>query len=146
MNKIALTILLLLSINLVTAQHTEVLAKEQIKLVMKFQEVNWNKGDIPAYMKGYLNSDSLLFIGSKGPTYGYDNTLMNYLKTYPNKSKMGKLTFDLIRIDVLSEKDAYVVGKWHLKRETDEPQGYFSLLWKRVDGEWKIVADHSSSE
>lgn len=146
MNKLLFTVLLCVSSFFAAAQSTETLAKEQIKLVMKFQESNWNRGDIPGYMKGYWNSDSLLFVGSKGPTYGYQNTLMNYLKSYPSPEKMGQLKFGFVKIDLLSQEDAFVVGKWQLDRKDDVLKGYFSLLWKKIDGEWKIVADHSSSE
>ncbi|MBL4708805.1 MAG: nuclear transport factor 2 family protein [Flavobacteriales bacterium] len=146
MNKAIITLLLVLICCFASAQSTKVLAEEQIKLVMKFQESNWNMGNIPAYMKGYWNSDSLLFVGSKGPTYGYQKTLMNYLKSYPSPEKMGQLTFDFVKINILSYKDAFVVGKWQLDRKDDVLKGYFSLLWKKIEGEWKIVADHSSSE
>jgi ketosteroid isomerase-like protein len=37
-----------------------------------------------------------------------------------------------------------VLGAWHLKRKDDEPQGYFTLLFRRFGNEWKVVADHSS--
>ncbi len=127
------------------AQHTETLAKEQIKLVMKFQEASWNRGNITEFMKAYWRSDSLLFVGGKGPTYGWSQTLANYLKTYPNPEKMGQLNFEFVKIEILSQVDAFVVGKWQLKRTEDILQGYYSLLWKKIDGEWKIVADHSSS-
>lgn len=145
MNKLVALAIFSVSVLNATAQHTETLAQEQIKMVMKFQEMNWNHGDIPAYMKGYWNSDSLLFVGGRGPTYGYQKTLTNYLKSYPNKEKMGQLHFDLIKIEILSDEDAFVVGAWTLQRSADTLGGHFSLLWKKIDEEWKIIADHSSS-
>ncbi len=145
MNKLLLTAMFCLSCLFVSAQLTETLAKEQIKMVMKFQESNWNRGNIPAYMDGYWKSDSLLFIGSRGPTYGWNQTLANYQKAYANPKEMGKLKFNLIKIDVFSPEDAFVVGEWNLFREADTLGGYFSLLWKKIDEEWKIVTDHCSS-
>ena len=144
MNKLVIVCCLLFIPFLLSAQLTNTLAEEQIKMVMNFQESNWNRGDIPAYMKGYWNSDSLLFIGSKGPTYGYNKTLTNYLKSYPTAEKMGQLEFTLIKIEILTKEDAFVVGKWKLQRTKDVLDGHFSLLWKKIDGEWKIIADHSS--
>ena len=144
MNKLIFSLLILFFSLSIQAQTTTTLAEEQIKLVMKFQESAWNRGDIPAYMKGYWNSDSLLFIGSKGLTYGYTKTLTNYLKGYPTVEKMGQLTFDFVKIEILSDTQAFVAGKWHLKRKEDDLKGHFTLLWKKIDGEWKIVVDHSS--
>ena len=126
------------------AQMTKTIAEEQIKLVMKFQESAWNRGDISGFMDGYWNSDFLLFIGIKGPTYGYSKTLTNYLKSYPTPEKMGQLTFGFVKIEILSENQAFVVGTWHLQREEDDLGGHFTLLWRKLDGEWKIVIDHSS--
>lgn len=145
MNKTILLLVFFLTSNLgLRAQLTNTLDIEQIKLTMKFQETNWNIGNIPAYMEGYWNNDSLLFIGSKGPTYGYQQTLKNYLKSYPTPEKMGKLTFEIIKIDLISKTDAFVVGKWRLDRKTDVLKGHYTLLWRKIEGKWKIVVDHSS--
>lgn len=112
--------------------------------VMAKQEAAWNAGNLRDFMDGYWQSDSLKFIGSNGLTYGWQQTLDNYKKSYPNKSAMGKLTFKILSVEKVSSKSAFVIGKWHLKRAEDEPNGHFTLLWKKIDGKWVIVADHSS--
>ncbi|GAB4381047.1 MAG: hypothetical protein Kow0075_12660 [Salibacteraceae bacterium] len=53
----------------------------------------WNSGDIRSYMNAYWMSDSLVFIGGKDITYGWENTLNRYLKAYPGKEQMGQLSF-----------------------------------------------------
>ncbi|MEX2379110.1 MAG: nuclear transport factor 2 family protein [Vicingaceae bacterium] len=127
------------------AQESETLAQSQIKLQMKFQEENWNMGNIEGFMQAYWRSDSLLFLGSKGPTYGWLRTLTNYQKAYPDAAAMGKLSFKLIDLKILSDEYAYMLGSWHLEREKDSLGGHFSLLWLKVEGKWKIVSDHTSS-
>ena len=87
---------------------------EAVKAVaenMKKQEVAWNNFDIDGFMKYYWNNDSLKFIGSKGITYGWKNTLENYKKGYPDKKAMGFLTFTNITIEELSANSIYVIGK-----------------------------------
>lgn len=118
--------------------------KQAILNVLEKQRLNWNKGDLEAFMQGYVKSDSLLFVGSSGPTYGWQKTLDNYEKTYQGKAGMGQLTFGIKKVDFLNKDVAFVLGSWHLKREKDEPQGYFTLLFKKLNGEWKIFVDHSS--
>ncbi|MGA2297201.1 MAG: nuclear transport factor 2 family protein [FCB group bacterium] len=115
-----------------------------IKTVLLNQQNDWNKGDIEAYMQGYWNSDSLLFIGKSGPKYGWKTTLENYKKSYPDTKAMGKLKFTFLKIELLSDINAVVIGKWELARETDKPSGYFSLIMKKISGNWKIIIDHSS--
>lgn len=119
---------------------------KKIKQLMTTQSEYWNRGDIDGFMQTYWKSDKLQFIGSKGPTYGWQNTLNNYKKSYPSKEAMGFLTFDIINLDKRSRKVISVVGKWHLKRGADlgDLEGHFLLILKKIKGEWLIVADHSS--
>ncbi|MGB4397910.1 MAG: nuclear transport factor 2 family protein [Daejeonella sp.] len=117
---------------------------QEILAVLESQRQAWNRGDMEAYMQGYERSDSLVFVGKNGPEYGWQTTLDNYKKSYPDKSAMGFLTFDIKKVKILSSDHAFVLGAWHLKREKDEPQGWFTLLLKKSGGKWKVVADHSS--
>jgi ketosteroid isomerase-like protein len=115
-----------------------------IRHVLSEQSKVWNKGDIDSYMKGYWNSDSLVFIGKNGPRYGYRTTLENYKKSYPDTSSMGKLSFNLLQLKPLSATCYYVVGEWHLQRTIGDLQGYFTLLFKKINNKWVIIMDHSS--
>ncbi len=112
--------------------------------LLEKQRLAWNRGDLDGYMKGYWKSDSLLFVGKSGPKYGWKTTLENYKKSYPDDSAMGMLTFNILQINLIDLKNAFVLGGWKLKREKDEPQGFFTLWLRRIKGEWKIVADHTS--
>lgn len=118
--------------------------KNELLSILKNQQLAWNSGDIEGFMNGYWKSDSLKFIGKKGLTYGWQNTLENYKKSYPDKSAMGNLLFEIISVESLGEDIALVIGKWQLQRDSDNPNGYYSLIWKKMEGKWVIVADHSS--
>ncbi|MFC4213262.1 YybH family protein [Pedobacter lithocola] len=118
--------------------------KQTILNVLEKQRGEWNKGNLETFMDAYVKSDSLLFVGKSGPTYGWQKNFENYQKSYPGKAGMGFLTFGIKKIDFLNKDVAFVLGSWHLKREKDEPQGYFTLLFKKLNGEWKIFVDHSS--
>lgn len=118
--------------------------KQAILNVLETQRSAWNKGDVEQYMQGYVKSDSLLFVGKRGPTYGWQQTLDNYKKGYPDKAAMGFLTFGIKKVEFLNKDVAFVLGSWHLKREKDEPQGFFTLLLRKIKGEWKVIVDHSS--
>lgn len=115
-----------------------------IRQVMHTQQEAWNRADIETFMEGYWKSDSLKFIGRNGITYGWQTTLDNYKKSYPTPDAMGKLTFTILTLDILSETSAFMIGRWHLKRATDEPGGHFTLLWRKINGKWVIIADHTS--
>ncbi len=119
-------------------------AEKEIRTILDRQAADWNRGDLDAFMIGYWESDKLQFIGSSGVTYGWQATLDNYKRGYPDKSAMGQLSFDIISVDKLSRKSYMVVGKFTLVREKDTPTGHFLLVWKKIKGEWVIIADHSS--
>ncbi len=74
-------------------------------------------------------------------TYGWEETLANYLKSYPDKETMGQLTFDIFRLESLSDRSFSMVGKYTLVRSEDQPSGFFTLIWKKVNGHWVIVQD-----
>jgi len=128
---------------LITASVAEA-QEDEIRKLLSVQQDCWNSGDLECFMQGYLQSDDLVFVGSSGPKYGWQVTLNNYKKSYPDKDAMGKLTFDLLKLQPIGKKHYLVIGKWVLTRQSDSPQGHFSLLFEKIKGEWKIIADHSS--
>lgn len=123
------------------AQNADELAVRQL---LNKQVAAWNSGNIEAFMNGYWQSDSLVFIGKNGPKYGYTTTLENYKKSYPDTAAMGKLQFDILQMKRLSFQYYFVIGKWHLQRTAGDLLGHFTLLLKKVKKDWVIIADHSS--
>jgi hypothetical protein len=115
-----------------------------IRLLLASQTTAWNSGNIDEFMKGYWKNDSLVFIGKNGPTYGYAKTLANYRKNYPRRDDMGQLHFDLLQIKRLSPEFYFVIGKWLLSRSKGSLQGFFTLLFRKIDDNWVIISDHTS--
>jgi ketosteroid isomerase-like protein len=141
MKQLFLFALLVLSLT-TTAQSND---EQQIRKLLNEQTVYWNNGDLENFMKGYWKNDSLMFIGKSGVTYGYNNTLENYRKGYPNRDAMGMLKFNILKVEKIAADAYFVVGKWHLTREkVGDVEGHYTLFFKKIKGEWVIVADHSS--
>jgi ketosteroid isomerase-like protein len=136
-------ILLLLSIS-IAAKAQKPIERQVILNVLAQQRTDWNNGNLEAYMQGYWKSDSLLFVGKSGLTYGWQQTLDNYKKGYPNKAAMGLLTFGIKKVEFLAKDKAFVLGSWNVSREKDELKGYFTLVLRKIHGIWKVVVDHSS--
>jgi len=116
----------------------------EVRNVLAKQTAAWNRGDVDAFMVGYWENDSLMFIGKSGVTYGYKNTLANYKKNYPDTTVMGKLTFTLIKVKQLSPEYFHVTGKYYLTRTIGDASGHFTLLFRKINGKWVIISDHSS--
>src|SRR5258706_15581556 len=143
MKKIVGLLLLSVFIQCTNAQSKRSADEKEIRSVLDKQVVAWNEANIDEFMKGYWKSDSILFIGSK-ITSGWDSTLVRYKKSYPNRAAMGKLRFEILRMDFISSDSYLITGKYFLAREKDNPSGIFTLLFKKKKGNWVIVYDHTS--
>jgi mannan endo-1,4-beta-mannosidase len=117
---------------------------EEIKKIFYQQEKDWNRGDIDAFMEAYWKSDKLQFGGAYGITQGWNETLKNYKKGYPDRESMGRLSFEIKDLSRHGEEVISLTGSWELERKNDRPGGHFLLIWRKIDGQWKIVADHTS--
>lgn len=120
--------------------------RARIMDIMAQQEAAWSNGDVEAFMQPYWHSDSLLFVGSKGPTYGWQQTLDNYRKSYPSQEAMGDLSFEVVNIEPAGAAHALMLGAWKLSRGNglEDLDGWFSLVWEKREGRWVIIRDHSS--
>lgn len=125
----------------VQAQHS---SNKAILQSIEIQKNAWNAGDLHAFMDTYWHSDSLMFVGKTGVTYGWQATLDNYKKGYPDTASMGKLDLRIIRIKKLKGPYCHVTGRWYLTRSMGDLKGHFTLLYKRIKGRWVIIEDHSS--
>lgn len=139
--RVDLLFLLLCASLVSSAQKNE---EQRIRQLLATQTQAWNRGDLEGFMQTYWKSDSLMFIGKSGVTRGWQKTLDNYKKGYPDTAAMGKLSFDILSVQKLSPEYFSVVGKWMLKRSIGDISGHYTLLLRKIKGQWVIVADHSS--
>jgi len=117
-----------------------------IKRILTSQQECWNNGDIDGFMKGYWNSEDLIFTSTRHePTYGWQATLERYKNSYPTKSSMGELKFEILKTILTSEKKAKLKGKWKLTRKNDHPNGLFWLEIEKIDKNWLITKDSTLS-
>jgi hypothetical protein len=142
MKKLLLLSFTFLSMNVMAQSPKD---RQNILKILDSQTQAWNNGDLINFMNGYWQSDSLMYIGKNGVRYGYNNTLKSYQKGYPDKASMGTLKFEVIKLDFTASYACFVVGKWQLTRpEKGDLSGHYTLIWRKIKGNWVIIADHSS--
>jgi len=117
----------------------------EIQSVLSAQEDAWNRGDIDAFMNGYAQSASTVFVSEDEVRRGWETVRDRYRIRYSDRAKMGTLSFSDIEVTMLSPDAAVVLGRWRLKRANDEPHGRFTLIFKRLPEGWRIVHDHTSA-
>ena len=140
MRSVFIALLTIISFSVFSQTNDEI----EVRNLLAKQSAAWNRGDIDAFMVGYWENDSLMFIGKSGITYGYKNTLANYKKNYPDTTVMGKLTFTLIQVKQLSPEYFHVTGKYYLTRTIGDASGHFTLMFRKINGKWVVISDHSS--
>lgn len=116
---------------------------EEIKQVLQDQQTAWNNYDLEGFMRGYWKSDELKFYGSNGIVRGWDKTLERYKKAYPSQEHTGTLKFVINDISEIEKDSYYVMGEYHLSRSVGDANGIFMIIFKKIEGEWKIIADTS---
>ncbi len=119
--------------------------RAEIKKVMADQQDAWNQGELELFMEGYWKSDSLRFTSSGRTSMGWEATLDGYKKAYSSIEKMGKLKFEIFDIYPVTDGSAALVGSFYLTRNEGDLSGFFTLVWKKVDGRWKIISDMTCS-
>ena len=115
----------------------------QIRSALDAQQAAWNRGDIDAFTTTY--DRDAVFVSGDEITRGSQTILERYKKKYSDRAKMGTLTFADLEITSLSDNAAVVLGRWSLKRASDEPHGRFTLIFRKIPDGWRIVHDHTSS-
>lgn len=128
----------------VTAQQVPKPDERGVRSVLEEQVAAWNNGDIPAFMKGYWNSEETEFVNATGIYRGWQNVLQRYLREYPNPAEMGQLTFSDLEIHVMCADAAYVMGHWRLDRQSGQIGGVFTLIFRKFPDGWRIINDHTS--
>ncbi len=119
--------------------------EDRILGVLAAQQAAWNAGDIDGFMDGYWPSPELRFASGGSVTYGWQETRDRYKTNYSDRSLMGTLSFDELYVTLLGESAAVVHGAWALQREKDQPSGLFTLVFRNINGDWKVVSDTTTS-
>lgn len=127
-------------------QNPVALSFNELHPVLDSQQAAWNRGDIEGFMAGYWNSPDLTFTAVGQTTRGWQETLERYRQRYPTRDKMGKLTFEQLTFTPLCDDAALVLGRYRLVRGDETLSGGFTLLMRRVEGQWAIVHDHTSAD
>lgn len=117
-----------------------------IRAMLDAQVEAWNRTDITSFMDYYWKSDELSFQSGNSRRLGWEALLKRYQTNYP-VDKMGTLTFKDMSVKIMSDKIAYVLGRFHLLySDNTTKEGLFTILFKRLPEGWRIIHDHTSSE
>ena len=105
----------------------------------------WNRGDIDGYLSDYWHSDKVRWVSEGKVSYGFEAIASACKSRFDTPENMGKLAVADLEIQLLGERDALVFGSWTQTTRAASHNGVFTVHLKKIDGEWLIVSDHSST-
>jgi uncharacterized protein (TIGR02246 family) len=113
--------------------------------VIARMEQSWNRGDSRGYMAGFKNPDVVFVSGGKFQD-GWQGTLDHYVRDYgASPATRGTLHFYDMKVDILSNDAAMLVGRYHLERPGRSTEGVNTRLFRKIDGRWLITLNHVSA-
>jgi len=141
-NILAITLLIIIC-SCKSTQPTLIEDETAIRNILKQQQKAWSDNDMAGFMQGYWKSDELTYYSGGKITKGWNTTLANYLRKYPSKKETGTLNFEIANITKINDDAYWVMGSYFLTRDAGDANGTFMIVFKRIDGEWKIIGDSS---
>ncbi len=114
-----------------------------IRSILDQQQKAWSDNDLEGFMAGYWQSDELTYYSRGKITKGWHTTLANYKRNYPTKDETGELNFEIANISQINADAYWVMGSYFLTRDAGDANGTFMIIFKRINGEWKIIGDSS---
>ena len=121
--------------------------EDVVRATVEAQAAAWNEGDLDAFMDIYARDDDLTFISNGDvASRGWSATMRRYRERYGGAGGMGRIGFDDLRTNMVTEDVAIVTGKVRHVIDGQSSSGAFSLVMKRNDGVWRIVHDHTSAD
>ncbi len=121
--------------------------EDQVFALVASQQNAWNRGDLVAFMHiGYWESPDLTFYSGGKVSHGFDEMLAHYRASYEGPGKeLGRLEFTQMSVELLSDDAAIARGRWDLDyAEKKDVGGLFTLIFREIDGVYRIVHDHTS--
>jgi len=128
----------------------ENLAASEVESMLISSAASWNGGDLSGFLDDYWNSEELTFSGATGVTRGWEDVETRYRETYwaPGTAR-DSLRFEGIEVVPLGDGHALALGQYVLFRPEEggvvASSGYFSLVLQKMEGNWRILHDHTSA-
>ena len=123
-------------------------ADRAIRAVLDRQVIDWNKGDLDGFLKGYWNSPKVVFQSGGQRFDGWEAMRDRYRSRYQGTGRaMGHLEFIGLEIEILGPEAALARGRWRLTMpDGTKPGGLFTVIFRKLPEGWRIVHDHTSAE
>ena len=129
-----------------TTQRRTAVTEREIRSALDKQVAEWNAGNLAGFMSTYARSANTRFASGGDVVFGWQTVYDRYRRKYGEGKMMGTLRMSDIDIQVLGPASALAFGRWHLKRDTADSSGLYTLVLRKTIEGWRIVHDHTSAQ
>ncbi len=113
----------------------------------------WENGDGAPFRKTFLDFKGARYVEGGGQNAGLDSLVTHHVEPEKEALEYLKLNFSDIEVHFEGEKksfawaiaDTRVKGKVNKSGREFDKSGYQTFLFRKIDGQWKVVHTHSSS-
>ena len=125
----------------------EILAEseQEIRALIEKLQVDWNKGDMSAYLAAYWKSDEFsLMYGSTG-VRGWQSVSDLFTGNWSTEEAMGDFMVADVAVRFAGTDMAIASGSFEHQFPTEKIIGAFSHVFRKFEGEgWLIIHEHTS--
>ncbi len=119
----------------------------EITAMLAHAAAAWNAGDLDGFVSDYADDSTTSFMAGGRPQYGYDWIRRNYAPRFEVGAERDSLHFEDVAARALGPGYAVATARFVLAREDSITlSGPFTLVLQRIDGRWRILHDHTSSD
>ena len=105
----------------------------------------WNNGDLDAFVAIYSEGAATSSMTPDGPVQGIDRIREGYAQAFTPGANRDSLRFEQLSVHQLPPLIGVATGKYVLHQDDEvTSSGWFTLVFRRVGGGWRVIHDHSS--
>lgn len=120
----------------------------EIGAMLARSAADWNRGDLAGFMSDYAQDSLTSYVSGANVQYGWQPLYDRYQRNFFAPGKLrDSLTFDSLHARSLAPGAAFVTARFRLSRgDSTVASGPFTLILRKINGTWRIIHDHTSSD
>ncbi len=120
---------------------------QTVQAILEASADAWNRGDLEGFVSDYADDSTTTFVSGGRVRYGFDWIRGNYAPRFQPGALRDSLRFENVDARALGREYLLATARFVLFRaDSVTASGPFTLVLRRIGGQWKIVHDHTATD